>query len=242
MVKKLKKERPEYKESTISYAGRLDPLAEGVLILLVDEENKKREKYQNLDKEYEFKVLFGLATDTYDLLGIVKTKPRTSPNAEVIINEGPIKDYIKNLVGKRKQKYPPFSSYRIDGKPLFQWAKEGKMNEVEIPEKEVIIHKSKFLKGSKINTQKLQNLIIDRVSKVKGKFRQREILKRWKIYFKESKVKEFPVMKFEITCSSGTYVRGIANDLGKLTNTGALSLRIRRSRVGDYTIENAQHF
>ena len=75
VVEKFREKHPEYAESKISYAGRLDPLAEGVLLLLIDKENKKREKYQKLDKEYEFEVLFGAATDTYDLLGIVDDKP-----------------------------------------------------------------------------------------------------------------------------------------------------------------------
>lgn len=240
IVKKLKEERTEYAESTISYAGRLDPMAEGVLILLIDKENKKREEYQSLDKEYKFKVLFGLETDTYDLLGMVKNEPRTSENAQVSINKELVKDYIKNLVGKRKQKYPPFSSYRIDGKPLFQWAKEGKINEIKIPEKEIIIFESHFLKSYKLEAEKLRNLAISCISKVEGKFRQKEIIKRWKNYFRKSRVEEFPVMQFKITCSSGTYIRGIANNLGKLTSTGALSLHIKRTRVGKYKIKNAQ--
>src|SRR3989344_5566750 len=61
---------PEYKNVTLSYAGRLDPMAEGLLLILVAAENEKRSIYQDMDKTYDFTVLFGITTDSYDLLGI----------------------------------------------------------------------------------------------------------------------------------------------------------------------------
>ncbi|MDQ3244755.1 MAG: tRNA pseudouridine(55) synthase TruB, partial [bacterium] len=59
------------KEVKMTYAGRLDPMASGLLIILAGEECKNKEKYLRLDKEYNFEVLFGFATDTYDILGKV---------------------------------------------------------------------------------------------------------------------------------------------------------------------------
>ena len=53
-VEEFKKKSPEYKDVKISYAGRLDPMAEGVLLLLVDEENKKRKVYEGFQKVYEY--------------------------------------------------------------------------------------------------------------------------------------------------------------------------------------------
>ena len=53
----------------MTYAGRLDPMASGLLIVLAGEETKNKEKYLNLDKEYLFEVLFGFKTVTYDFLG-----------------------------------------------------------------------------------------------------------------------------------------------------------------------------
>lgn len=61
----------EYKDIKMTYAGRLDPMASGVLVVLAGEETKNKEKYLNLDKEYDFEILFGFATDTYDILGKV---------------------------------------------------------------------------------------------------------------------------------------------------------------------------
>ena len=50
--------------------GRLDPLAEGVLLILIGDECKNKEKYLGLDKEYEVAIIFGISTDTGDALGL----------------------------------------------------------------------------------------------------------------------------------------------------------------------------
>ena len=70
-IERWRAEHKEYLGIALSYLGRLDPMAEGVLLVAVGEENKNREAYLGLDKEYEFEVLFGFETDTYDLLGVV---------------------------------------------------------------------------------------------------------------------------------------------------------------------------
>src|SRR3712207_2873397 len=74
MITALLKEFPEYKDKKIGYAGRLDPLAHGVLLLMIGDATKQRKDYLGLDKMYEFEVLFGVETDTYDLLGFVKER------------------------------------------------------------------------------------------------------------------------------------------------------------------------
>jgi len=61
----------KYQDIKMTYAGRLDPMASGVLLVLLGEETKNKEKYIALDKEYEFEVLFCVATDTYYILGKV---------------------------------------------------------------------------------------------------------------------------------------------------------------------------
>ncbi len=66
--KPLDKERVKW-----TYAGRLDPLADGVLLLLNKEDTKRKEDFIGLDKEYDFTVVFGFATDTYDVLGKITT-------------------------------------------------------------------------------------------------------------------------------------------------------------------------
>ncbi len=65
-----KQAHPKYANMPATYAGRLDPLASGKLLVLLGEECKRKDTYTGLDKEYEVSILLDLATDTGDLLGI----------------------------------------------------------------------------------------------------------------------------------------------------------------------------
>jgi tRNA U55 pseudouridine synthase TruB len=72
VLENFKEENPKYKNEKFAYAGRLDPMAEGKLLVLVGDTCKEREKYLNLDKEYEFEILLGFKSDTKDLLGMAE--------------------------------------------------------------------------------------------------------------------------------------------------------------------------
>ncbi|MEK7130743.1 MAG: pseudouridine synthase, partial [Patescibacteria group bacterium] len=117
-IKTLKENHPELKDEKMTYAGRLDPMAEGVLLILAGKAVHKKEKYLKLDKEYEGEILFGFETDTYDILGLSKRKKQPT---SITVLDG----IIKNLEGEISLPLPPYSSYKIKGKPLFQWAREG---------------------------------------------------------------------------------------------------------------------
>jgi tRNA U55 pseudouridine synthase TruB len=69
-IETFRKEKPELKDLPLTYAGRLDPMAGGKLLVLIGDECKRREKYDGLDKEYEFEVLLGFASDSGDVLGL----------------------------------------------------------------------------------------------------------------------------------------------------------------------------
>jgi tRNA pseudouridine55 synthase len=199
---------PEYTNEKMTYAGRLDPMAEGVLIVLAGEECKKKDEYLGLDKEYIFEVLFGIQSDTYDILGIPK-------NVEE-------KDFdIKSFVGKRIQEYPAYSSR------TFQMARDGA--EFEPPTKEVEIFDMEMLEERNIEKEVLEKEIPERVDLVRGDFRQDEIKDAWKNIL-ENAPEKFRIGKFKIHCSSGTYVRSIANEMG------GLAYSIKRTRVGEYTL------
>ena len=70
-INEIKKTKPEWAHLPLTYAGRLDPLATGVLVVLIGDECHKKDEYLNLPKEYLVTILFGFATDTYDLMGLV---------------------------------------------------------------------------------------------------------------------------------------------------------------------------
>ncbi|MBP9839807.1 MAG: hypothetical protein KBC44_02390 [Candidatus Pacebacteria bacterium] len=214
-----------YKDLPITYAGRLDPMAEGLLLLLAGEECKQKDKYLGLDKEYEFKVLFGFSTDTYDILGKV-LKTQSIDNLDI----NKIKKELNKLKGKVVQKYPIYSSRTVSGKPLFTYARNN--TEVEIPEKEVTIKKLSIKKLEKMNNKRILENIEKRIQKVKGDFRQKEILKIWKEKLKNQDI--YFIGSFSIKCSSGTYVRSIANSLGDGLHIPALAFSIKRTKLGKW--------
>ena len=219
----------EYKNMPMTYAGRLDPMASGVLVVLAGEECKNKDKYLKLDKEYEFEVLFGFATDTYDILGKVEEcvgQDITQKDLEKII-----KDNLKFFTGKFIQTYPMYSSKTVAGKQLFEYARMGE--DVEIPSREVNVKSLKLLKIRKACGDVLFKSFEKRIAKVKGDFRQKEILKTWEKFLKGSQDK-FYIASFHIKCASGTYVRGIADSLGEKVGMPALALKIKRTKVGKY--------
>jgi tRNA pseudouridine55 synthase len=147
--------------------------------------------------------------------------------------EKEIKTNLKYFKGNLKQKYPIYSSKSVKGKPLFSYARSGE--DVEIPEKEIFIKKILLTKVSKINSDKLFINIEKRIKKVKGDFRQKEILKIWKNKLLNKKSSSlFYVADFKLECSSGTYVRQIANSLGGTIGIPALALYIKRTKVGRF--------
>lgn len=250
-ILKFKKRFPEYMNVKISYAGRLDPMAEGLLLLLVGEENKKRKKYENLSKTYEFTVLLGIATDTYDILGKIVHSPNLNShlinNSSIVESgDGTSMDYgkwqmeniLKSFLGKRVQPYPPYSSKAVKGKPLYWWARENRLDEIEIPTKVIEIYDIKLKSTDIIMIQDLRLRIKEGIVKVSGSFRQNEILHSWEKYFKQTIIKSFTLLHCNATCSSGTYVRGIAHEIGQKIGPGAIALSIKRTNVGKYDISS----
>jgi tRNA pseudouridine55 synthase len=244
-LKRFKKDNPEYEKEKMTYAGRLDPLAEGLLLVLVGDECKNKDKYLGMDKTYEVDVLFGFATDTYDVLG--KVTSGHCEGAEAIQKyfntesgllrdaRNDLQDIIKSFVSRFSQKYPPFSSKTIKGKSLFSLFKSGELKDEEIPEKEVEIKDIKILDGKSIHKADLEKYIIESINLVKGDFRQEEILKNWKFATANFQFDNLMVVSLRIDCTSGTYMRSLANSIGEKIGIPALALSIKRVKVGEYT-------
>lgn len=219
----------KYKGVKMTYAGRLDPMASGLLLVLAGEETKNKEKYLKLSKEYKFEVLFGFATDTYDILGkVLKQNFKNCEDLEQKINKN-----LRYFTGKFIQKYPIYSSKTVKGKALFKYARSGV--DVIVPEREVFVKELKFLKLRKINNVKLLDNIKRRIKKVKGDFRQKEILKIWRKKLTLKNSTSFFLASFKVKCNSGTYVRGIANTFGEKIGIPALAFSIKRTKVGKWS-------
>ena len=245
-IKKYKLANPSLAYLPITYTGRLDPLAEGVLILLVGDECLKKDEYLKLPKEYEVDILFGFTTDTYDVMGKVKTTPeilfeRSSDEGDgnrgqTISNRlgDEVSEILFQFTGKIKQKYPIYSSRPVKGKPLFMWAREGKLGEIEIPEHDVFIESLDFVVEDFITGEKLLEKVKNDISLVKGDFRQEEIVKLWEENLENKKEERYKTIKIRVQCGSGVYVRVLAYDIGQKLGIPALALNIKRTKVGKY--------
>lgn len=233
-IESLRLQEPSLKDTSITYAGRLDPMAEGVLILLAGEAVREKEKYLGLNKEYEAEILFGFETDTYDVLGL----PAQLQGGALKLEISDTEKEINNLKGKISLPLPPYSSYRINGKPLFAWAREGKLGEIEIPTRSTEVFNISVSGSREIESGALLNEVENKISLIKGDFRQEQILDEWRKILSNDN-KQYLAIKIKITCSSGTYIRSIAHKLGQDLKTGAILLNLKRTRVGEFDIKDS---
>lgn len=234
-IHRLQVQYPQYSTVKLGYAGRLDPLAEGLLLLLVGEENKRKKQYEGLPKTYEFEVLFGVATDTYDTLGIITDTSKQPP----VINTQQVAPLLPAFLGKQMQPYPPFSSRTVQGKPLYKWAREGKLHEITVPEREIELFSLSLLPATSLSNKNLEHIVMERIQTVRGGFRQAEIRSSWQDFFATSPLLRFPLLKLRVHCSSGTYVRSLAHNFGKHLGIPALALSITRTTIGPYSLKDA---
>jgi len=233
-LERLRIQRPEYEHEVLSYAGRLDPMAEGVLLCLVGSMNKCREQYLDMTKDYTLDVLFGFSTDTYDILGRVMDAGDASNVRREAVQKG-----LNEFRGTFAQEYPPFSSKTVEGKSLIEWARGGAISTLVLPRKVVVIYDIQLTAMYKVDELTLLNYIEENVEKVEGDFRQDEIMRLWKRRLKAEGVREFTCATISISCSSGTYARSIAHGLGKELGVPALALHILRNKVGEYTLDRS---
>ena len=236
-IERFRKDNPEYKNIPLSYAGRLDPMAEGVLVVLAGEANKDRGQYLSMDKEYTMDVLFGFSTDTYDVLGILDeavTRASHKPVRAPLLLE-----YIAQLPGTHDQKYPPFSSKPLEGQPLFVHARKGDLGRFELPEHRIEIFAASLVGMRRVTNEELLADVESSIRLVKGDFRQDRILELWRETLRVLYGMSFDVATVSVHCSSGTYLRSIANDLGARIGIPALAMHIVRTRAGKYKVRGA---
>lgn len=226
---------PAYEHVSLGYAGRLDPMAEGLLVVLVGDENKNRERYLGLDKEYEVEVLFGVETDTYDVLGLIGETHR------VVIERDDIASVLDAFTGEIVQEYPPYSSKTVNGKPLYVWAREGRLGEIQLPSEMRAIRELEIVKCEQRDVSSLRKEIERKLDTLEsGDFRVPEIRASWNAYFSDRCDEEvLTVVAFRVVCSSGTYMRSLAHEIGRAVGSCALALSIKRTRVGDFQLSSA---
>jgi tRNA pseudouridine(55) synthase len=255
------------KELKITYAGRLDPMAEGVLLLLAGKKVYEKEKYLKLNKTYKAQILFGVSTDTFDVLGKILEVDNVLPK----LNE--VKKELKNFEGKILLPIPPYSSVPISGKPSFTYARAGELGVNNLKKRETEIFKITFHSYRKISATKILKTVQNKIAKVSGDFRQKEILKLWggklgvhpepqtclagrQAHLRcEGSLKlnntkgflgstrngknKFAILNLTISCASGTYIRSIAHTLGQNLFCPSLLYSLTRESVGKYKINKS---
>ena len=105
----------------IGHTGTLDPIATGLMVLCVNEGCKLVELLTGCDKEYIAKVRLGIKTDTYDITGKVIEK-----NEQYQINKEKLIDVLNSFIGEYYQEVPLYSAIKVNGKKLYEYAREGK--------------------------------------------------------------------------------------------------------------------
>jgi len=246
-------QNPEYIDVPLTYAGRLDPMASGKLLVLIGEECKQKDRYLALDKTYDFSVLLGIGSDTHDVLGRLHVSPRQGLGYKQGDNlERQLRTIAINLTGDIELPYPHFSSKTVQGKPLHTWTLEGRLDEIQIPTKASTIYS---LELSSIETRSRTEICdqarakIDTIPKVTdasktlgNDFRRADVRKDWEEIKNNCWTSdvgqcwppdEYVIAHFTCSASSGTYMRTLAKLIGEKLDPARPSLAwsIHRSAI-----------
>ena len=220
----------------LAYAGRLDPMATGLMPVLLGNQLQRQEEYWYLPKRYEATVLIGIRTDSYDLLGMPERMDMEAPKPERITA------VVRGLVGKIYLAVPVYSSYRHEGKPLFAWAKEEADGPPVVPVRRMSVAQIDVRATGAIDAAALRDIVRERIPLVEGDFRQAEILDAWNRVLETEG--EWTTVSLDIHCGSGTYVRSLAHELGRRiggglsAQAGAMLLDLRRTQVGPWRVSD----
>ncbi|GIW69642.1 MAG: hypothetical protein KatS3mg101_0389 [Patescibacteria group bacterium] len=185
------------------HAGTLDPLAEGVLIVLTGEDTKRQAEFMKLEKEYIAKIAFGAGSPTYDL-EVAPTLVAKMPPAEVYKK---LQEILSDFVGEIDQVVPSYSAKKIEGKEMYKMVRKGA--EVPVVKKRVAINSIEIVENG--------------------------ICTIWT----NAGLMELPCSTMKVQCSSGTYVRSLAYEMGRKIGTGGVLVSLLRSAVGEYRVENS---
>lgn len=203
-------------ERRVGHSGTLDPFASGLLIVGAGREaTREIHKLAGLDKTYEAVFVLGASSDTDDKTGNITPIPSKEPLTQKRVQEA-----LKNFIGEIEQVPPAYSAIKIGGKKMYEAAREGKPIEA---------------RARKVRIYSIENIVISRtLSQSKGT--------------KQSKVDCFGLrprndetdyVTLTIKCSSGTYIRAIARDLGSALGTGGYVESLRRTKIGPFDISEA---
>lgn len=222
-------EHPEYQGVKMTYAGRLDPMASGLLLVLTGDAVHKKDEYLTLRKTYTCTALLGVETDTYDVLGLPLL------GGLVPDRKGTV-EALNSFIGTFEQTYPPYSSKTVNGKQLHQIARSGDINQVVLPTHRVTVERIFDVSEAAVSLRETAAEIQTGIQSVSGDFRQLQIINEWKKIENTYPQIQITAISFSISVSKGTYIRGIVHELGKKLGCGACILKLHRTKVGEYEL------
>ncbi len=243
----LERIRSEYSIPTnvpLAYAGRLDPMASGKLLVLIGDECKVQEKYHSFDKEYVVEILLGTTSDTGDVLGLLASCKHK------ILTQSEIQNTLATFVGTISLPYPHFSSKTVQGKPLHTWTLEGRLDEIEIPVKKSTVHKLCFNTLRTVSKQNILETVRAKIETIPpvtdmrkalgADFRRTDVRKSWDGFEKDALL-TYQILTITCIASSGTYMRTLAELIGKKLGTCGLAYSIHRTKIGKYVPLTKRH-
>ena len=211
--------------NSYTYAGRLDPMAEGLLLILENEECERAREYYHLAKTYEYSFIVGVSTDSYDCLGrITAVKYPDNPLDEKVERS------VGSLTGSHTLPYPPYSSKTVDGIPLFAYARQNKLHTITIPTNTVQITEHMLTDVHATTIRALVKDTAKHIQKVQGDFRQEEVLRDWRA-LSDQVLRQYSAF---ITTSGGTYVRAVVNAIGSQIGYPTVTTHIKRTKIGEW--------
>lgn len=173
----------------VGHTGTLDLEASGVLPIVVGKATRVSDYMMTKDKVYETELILGAKTDTLDAAGKLIAK------SQKVIDKDQFLEVMNTFRGEIEQIPPMYSALKVNGKKLYDLAREG----VEIERKK-----------RKVNIYDIDLLDF-----------------------------AFPKARIRITCSKGTYIRTLVDDIGEKLGTFAYVDELIRIRVGDLDIKDA---
>ena len=201
------------KTKRIGHTGTLDPFATGVLVMLVGQATRLAQFLDKDAKEYEALVRFGFETDTGDRTGELRIT-----NYELRdFSDDELETVLANFRGEIEQTPPMYSAKKIDGKKLYELARKGV--EVERKAVNVSIYELEAIKPQRTQRDTEENELQNQTH--------------------HSPFTAHHYSTLRVSCSAGTYIRTLAEDIGRRLGTGAHLAELRRTRAGKFDLSKA---
>ena len=201
-------------KTKVGHTGTLDPLATGLLVILIGSYTKKAPELTKLDKTYEVTMKLGATSTTGDAEGAISlTTPTISKNFSYNTRSGiilkNITEVMKTFVGEGLQTPPAYSAIKVNGQRAYKLARQGK--DVKLEPRKVTIYE---ITNIKLEPNEINSTAVEFINGLLE-------------------------VKFTARVSSGTYIRSLVEDIGKKLGAGAYMSDLRRTQVGKFDIKDA---